>query len=111
MMKYYLKAGGDWCYDRNGLTFPLAVPIPFEAIVREMFETADIRWECQFGWINQPEVLCIDVPDSRPHSRLVAAIREQIIAPCRAAGVGFGGFEFMVYWGREWNAIRNVEVQ
>lgn len=55
-MKYYLKALGSVCYDREGITFPLHYAVQFDNMARAFFGNK-FAWQTQFGWTNQPEVL------------------------------------------------------
>ena len=55
-IKYYLKATGSVCYDKNGITFPLIIKVDYGEILSR-YKITDLTWENQFGWNNQPEVL------------------------------------------------------
>jgi len=54
--QYYLKATGSVTYDRSGITFPLIISIDFDELLNKC-DATDIKWEEQYGWSNQPEVL------------------------------------------------------
>jgi len=55
-MRYYLSTMGSTCYDKTGITFPKKKKISLKKIVAS-FGGYDFKWENQFGWDNQPEVL------------------------------------------------------
>ena len=55
-MRYYIKATGSTCYDRTGITFPEKKELDLEGIVKN-HGGYNLRWESQFGWTNQPDVL------------------------------------------------------
>ena len=56
--EYYLKATQSVCYDRNyGITFPVTIQLDFDSILIKHGAT-DISWQRQFGWSNQPMVIC-----------------------------------------------------
>ena len=56
MKKYYLKGTGSVCYDQSGITFPLIISVDYADILTR-YKISDIKWENQYGWRNQPEVL------------------------------------------------------
>lgn len=57
MNRYYLKAGGSVCYDDSGITYPVSFNIDLETLLK-LSGASEIKWMNQFGWDNQPEVLC-----------------------------------------------------
>lgn len=54
--QYYIRATGATCYDRTGVTFPVKEPVDWDALLEGLKAPAP-RWEREFGWDNQPEVL------------------------------------------------------
>lgn len=54
--QYYIRATGSTCYDQSGVTFPVKEPVDWDVILEGLKDPAP-RWESQFGWKNQPEVL------------------------------------------------------
>ena len=61
-MKYYIKATGSVCYDKSGITFPLVISVDYVEILSR-YQISDIIWENQYGWSNQPEVLCFSAEE------------------------------------------------
>jgi len=59
-MRYYLKATGSTCYDSSGVTFPVVAAVDFEDILTSAGAT-NLEWINQFGWSNQPAVLCFSL--------------------------------------------------
>ncbi len=57
MKKYYLKATGSVCYEKSGITFPLVINVDYNEILSR-YGATNLSWENQYGWSNQPEVLC-----------------------------------------------------
>jgi len=78
-MRYYLKATGSTCYNSSGVTFPIDVAIDFEHIVASAGAT-DLEWANQFGWSNQPEVLCFSLDNP---SKAILNMIELVIATYR----------------------------
>ena len=77
--EFYLHATSNTCYDRTGVTFPVVTPIAWNAILTEVIgaeNMSEARWENQFGWFNQPEVLIFPVPDLIDPWRLVERLHE-----------------------------------
>ncbi len=69
MKKYYIKATGSTCYDNTGVTFPhnesfqlQEEDMSAEKFVDELWGR-NIRWENQFGWENQPQVLTFEASE------------------------------------------------
>ncbi len=58
-MKYYLKALGSVCYNKDGITFPEKHPLDFNSLAKALLPPK-YYWQRQFGWTNQPEVLIFD---------------------------------------------------
>ncbi len=64
-MTHYIYATGCTCYDRTGVTFPTPhIPKDFDAILRKHGVTKSI-WKNQYGWSNQPEVLCFQATEEQ----------------------------------------------
>ena len=58
MKRYYLKAIGSCCYNKQGVTSPPSIEyFPIERIAKVFFGK-NHSWCRQFGWSNQPQVLC-----------------------------------------------------
>lgn len=57
-MTYYIKAMGSVCYDRTGVTFPYRGGEFLSCNWMLDMGATSAWWERQFGWNNQPEVLC-----------------------------------------------------
>jgi hypothetical protein len=62
--KYYLKAGGSICYDKDGITFPTKQAIPFDKLANIFFGDRS-GWQRQFNWENQPEVLIFQASETK----------------------------------------------
>ena len=56
MKRYYIKATGSVCYDEKGITFPENIAVNFKGILSSIC-SPKVKWENQFSWTNQPEVL------------------------------------------------------
>ena len=54
--RYYIKATGQVCYDSSGIVFPSQIALDFKELLSQL-KNAEIKWENQFGWFNQPKVL------------------------------------------------------
>lgn len=58
---YYLKPTGSTCYDPAGITYPEPLPVNWSSIFWKIVPRAVF---CnQFGWSNQPQVLCFKAGD------------------------------------------------
>lgn len=57
MNRYYLHAMGSICYDNTGITFPEQLDFNLTQLAK-LAGASEVHWERQFGWNNQPEVLC-----------------------------------------------------
>jgi hypothetical protein len=60
MKRYYIKALSCVCYDKTGITFPDKYELDLTTALKTC-NCKNIRWAKQFGWKNQPRVLCFDV--------------------------------------------------
>jgi len=61
-MKFYIKATGSVCYGRSGITYPVP-EVDSDMTPRDYVEWQggeNVTWERQYGWENQPEVLCFE---------------------------------------------------
>ena len=54
--RYYIKATGSVCYDSTGIIFPSQIALDFTSLLSQL-KNAEMKWENQFGWKNQPLVL------------------------------------------------------
>jgi len=54
--RYYIRATGSVCYDPTGIIFPSKIALDFTDLLSPL-ENAEVKWENQFGWCNQPLVL------------------------------------------------------
>jgi hypothetical protein len=58
MNRFYVKALGTICYDATGLTYPEELRIDLVKLAK-LSDASEIHWENQFGWADQPQVLCM----------------------------------------------------
>ena len=54
--RHYIRATGSVCYDQTGIVFPSQIALDFKALLSQL-KKPQVKWEKQFGWFNQPEVL------------------------------------------------------
>jgi hypothetical protein len=54
--QFYIRATGSTCYDQTGITFPIKDPVDWYSLFAGLKDPSP-RWENEFGWENQPEVL------------------------------------------------------
>lgn len=56
--RYYISASSSTCYDKSGITYPYVLAIDLAKLVKSIASKPATRWAKQFGWYNQPQVLC-----------------------------------------------------
>jgi len=54
--RFYIKATGSICYNETGIIFPSHIPFDFKDLLSPL-HNPEMKWQHQFGWINQPKVL------------------------------------------------------
>jgi len=69
----YIRAIGSTCYNETGLTWPTTEQVDWDELLRGL-KNPEPRWECEFGWGNQPPVLVFRATDDE-----VRVVDERII--------------------------------